>query len=121
MHPAHRFRAAKVRDRAGDPQHPRIPARRQAHRFGGAGEELARGFVRRREAFEGFSVDLGIGAGLYVLVARGLEGAGGGDSGRDVFRAFGGRGKGEVGGGDGLDLDMQVDACLLYTSPSPRD
>ena len=38
MHPAHRFRAAKVRDRAGDPQHPRIPARRQAHRFGGAGE-----------------------------------------------------------------------------------
>lgn len=97
MHPAHRLRAAEVCDRAGDSQHPRIAARGQAHRFGGAGEELARGFVGGGEALQRLAVDLGIGAGLDIGIALGLERAGGGDPCRDLLRSFGGRGQGQVG------------------------
>ena len=111
MDAADRVLAGEIGDGAGDAEDPGIAAGRKLHRGGGLGEELTAGFVRRGENIERIAIELRICAGAPgVDCAAGLAGAGGGDAGGNLVRAFGRRRQYQIGGGDGRDLDMQVDA-----------
>jgi len=91
-----------------------IAARRQHQPLGGALQQGAAGRIGSGDLVEQLAIDLGIGADAAIrrqyFVARPLAGAGGGDAAGDLGAGLSRRREGQVGGRDGGDVDMQVDA-----------
>lgn len=106
----HALRARKIGKRAGDAEDTVVAARGEAHGFGGLHKELPARVIGRGGVFEQFAVRFRIGADTVRFIAGGLQCAGSGDARGDFGRAFGGRRQREIGGGNGFDLDVQVDA-----------
>ena len=110
----HRRGAFEIGQGARHPQYPVIAARRQHQPLGGALQQGAAGRIGGGDLVEQFAINFGIGADAAVrrqyLVTRSLTGAGGGDAAGDLGAGLGRRREGQVGGRDGGDVDMQVDA-----------
>lgn len=109
MHATDVFATRQVGDGAGYAQDAGVAAGGHAHGACGLGQKLSARFVGGGDGFEEIAVDFGIGADGVVGVTRGLDRAGGGDAGGDLFRPFGGGWQDEIGGGDGVDVYVQVD------------
>src|SRR5207253_9204589 len=102
------FACRKVGDGSGDAEDAVEAAGGEAHCFGGLGEEAAAGIVGGGDFVQEVAVCLGVGSDGVGGVAAGLDFAGGADALADFGGAFGGRREDEIGGGDGLDVYMEV-------------
>lgn len=108
VYAAYRFCVCKVCDGAGHAKHTGIAAGGQAHGVGGLRQQLAAGFVRRGMGIEQVGVEFGVGAAASALKPGRLNGAGPCNAGGDLIGTFGGRWQGKIGGGNRIDIDVQI-------------
>ena len=101
--------AGEISDGACDTQDTMEASCRQAHRCGRVGQELAPGIVRSPDTVEQLPIRLGIGPYTRPAIAVGLNLARRRHPSRDLGASFGGRRQGQIGGGDTLHVDMQID------------
>ena len=108
-----RSRAVEIGQRAGYFQHPVIAPGRKPHPFRRLDEKPAPVLVRHRDLVQHLAVGVGVGANGFVssepFEALFLNRAGGGDAGRDIGGAFGGRRQVQIGGVDGGNVDAGRD------------
>lgn len=91
VQPADPVSAVEIRERAGDPQHPVIAARRQSHAFRGVVEQLQPLRIRLRDGFQRGRRSFGVGPDIRQSkrgIARRLNVACYGDTSADVRRAL---------------------------------
>ncbi len=102
--------AGKIRDRARHSNYAVKAAGREPHRRRCVREQLASRLVGRRHALEQLAVGLCVRADSRSIVAIRLSLARDRDTAGDVHAAFRRRRKGEIGGGNPLNVHVKVDA-----------
>ena len=85
-------------------------ARGKPHSRSSIGKELTAGFVRRGRSLEHLAIRLGVRPDPRPVIAVRLDAPGASDPLGHFAAALRRRRKGQVGRGDGLDVDVQVDA-----------
>lgn len=105
--------AVEIGQGAGDLQHAVVTAGGEFHLFGGVAQQLqAAGiglgqFLDHRGGAAGIGADALCACALEALL---LDLAGAGDAARNIGAGFSGHRPDEVGGGDGRDVDADIDA-----------
>jgi hypothetical protein len=110
MNPANLVSSGKIRDCAGHADHTMKAASRKPHGRCRISEQLATWLVRGCYALEQFTVGFGVRSDAGAIVPIRLPLSRSGNSAGHFCAALGGRRQSEIGGGDALDIDMEVDA-----------
>lgn len=97
MDTPHPFAPRQVSDRPRDAQDAGITTRREPHRLGRLGKQLAPGLIRCRHRLQQHAVDLGVGADRVIGIAVRLQRPRRRNPGRHLGRTLGRRRQDQVG------------------------